>query len=115
MSIASLTIVGDPQLPSAAGRWEITSPVGTPPLRIFRRTLLLRFVTGGLADGIRIDPEATSLKGEFSSYDYDALNPDEPALQAVPGDSGGAVVVALDAPRQVFEIRLSPGKASGAG
>jgi hypothetical protein len=89
--------------------------VGTPPLRIFRRILLLRFVTGGLADGIRIDPEATSLKGEFSSYNYDALNPDEPALKAVLSNSGDAVVVALDAPREVSEIRLSPGKASGAG
>ena len=115
MSIASVTTVGGTQLPSAAGRWEITSPVGTPPLRIFRRILLLRFVTGGLADGIRIDPEATSLKGKFSSYDYDALNPDEPALKAVLSNSGGAVVVALDAPRQVSEIRLSSGKASGAG
>ena len=89
--------------------------MGTPPLRIFRQILLLRFVTGGLADGIRIDPEATSLKGKFSSYDYDALNPDEPALQAVLSNSGDAVVVALDAPRQVSEIHLSPGKASGAG
>ena len=77
--------------------------------------MLLRFVTGGLADGIRIDHEATSLKGEFSSYDYDALNPDEPALKAVLSNSGGAVVVTLDAPRQVSEILLSSGKASGAG
>jgi len=115
MSIASVTTVGGTQLPSAAGRWEITSPVGTPPLRVFRQILLLRFVTGGLADGIRIDPEATSLKGKLFSYDYDALNPDEPALQAVLGSSGGAVVVELDAPRQVSEIHLSPGKASGAG
>ena len=83
MSIASLTTVGGTLLPSAAGRWEITSPVGTPPLRVFRRILLLRFATGGLADGIRIDPEATYLKGKFSPYDYDALNPDEPALEAV--------------------------------
>ena len=115
MSIASVTTVGGTQLPSAAGRWEITSPVGTPPLRIFRRILLLRFVTGELADGIRIDHEATSLKGKFSSYDYDALNPDEAALRAVLSNSGGAVVVTLDAPRQVSEILLSPGKASGAG
>jgi hypothetical protein len=114
MSIASLTTVGGTPLPSAAGRWEITSPVGTPPLRIFRRILLLRLVTGGLADGIRIDPEATSLKGKFSSYDYDALNPGEPALKAVLSNSGDAVVVALDAPRQVSEIRLPPGKATGA-
>jgi hypothetical protein len=115
MSIASLTTVGGTLLPSAAGRWEITSPVGTPPLRVFRRILLLRFATGGLADGIRIDPETTYLKGKFSPYDYDALNPDEPALEAVIGNSGGAVVVALDAPRQVSEIRLPPGKTSGAG
>jgi hypothetical protein len=115
MSLASVTTVGGTLLPSAAGRWDITSPVGTPPLRVFRRILLLRFVTGGLADGIRIDAEATSLKGRFSTYDYDALNPDEPALKALLSNSGDAVVVALDAPRQVSEIHLSSGKASGAG
>jgi hypothetical protein len=89
--------------------------VGTPPLRTFRQILHLRFVTGGVADGIRIDPEATSLKGKFFPYDYDALHPDEPALKALLSNSGGAVVVELDAPRQVSEIRLSSGKASGAG
>ena len=88
MSIASVTTVGGTQLPSAARTWEITSPAGTPPLRIFRQILLLRFVTGGLADGIRIDREATSLKGKFSSHDYDALNPEEPALKAVLSNSG---------------------------
>jgi len=75
----------------------------------------LRFVTGGLADGIRTDSEATSLKGTFSAYDYDALNPDVPVLKAPLSSFGGAVVVAVDAPRQVSEIRLSSGKASGAG
>ena len=54
--------------------------MGTLPLRVFRQILVLRFVTGGLADGIRIDSEATSLKGTFSAYDYDALNPDVSVL-----------------------------------
>jgi hypothetical protein len=63
--------------------------VGTLPLRVFRQILVLRFVTGGLADGIRIDSEATSLKGTFSAYDYDALNPDVPVLKAPLSSSGG--------------------------
>jgi hypothetical protein len=61
MSIASVTTVGGTAPSSVAGRWEVTSPVGTLPLRVFRQILVLRFVTGGLADGIRIDSEATSL------------------------------------------------------
>lgn len=115
MSIASVTTIGGTLLPSATGRWEVTSPVGALPLRFFRRALVLRFVTGGIADGIHIDSNATTLKGTFSSYDYDALNPGEPALEALLTESGGAVIVALDAPRQVCQIRLSPGKASGLG
>ena len=115
MSIAAVTTVGGTLLSSAAGRWEVTSPVGTLPLRVFRQILVLRFATWGLADGIRIDQKATSLKGTFSSFDYDALNPDEPALEALLSSSGGTVVVALDAPRQVSEIRLSSAKVSGAG
>ena len=115
MSTASVTTVGETIAPSFAGKWAITSPVGTAPLRFFRRTLVLRFATGGLADGIRIDPDATSLKGTFSSYDYDALNPDEPSLKAQSSGSGGSVIVALDAPRQVSRIRLTSGKISGTG
>lgn len=115
MSIASVTTIGGPPLPSATGRWEVTSPVGALPLRFFRRTLRLRFVTGGIADGIRINSNATTFKGTFSSYDYDAQNPSEPTLEALLTGSGGAVIVALDAPRQVSQVRLSPGKASGLG
>src|SRR5829696_7064273 len=115
MSIASVTTIGGTPLPSATGRWEVTSPVGVLPLRFFQRALILRFVTEGVADGIQIDSNATTLKGTFSSYDYDALSPSEPALKALVTGSGGAVIVALDAPRQVRQVRLSPGKVSGLG
>src|SRR5829696_4363804 len=115
MSIASVTTIGGPPLLSTTGRWEVTSPVGTPPLRFFRQILVLRFVTGGVADGIRIDSNATSLTGTFASYDYDATNPDEPALKALMSGSGRAVVVALDAPRRVSKVGLSSGKVTGEG
>jgi len=113
MSIASVTTIEGNLLPSTTGRWEVTSPVGALPLRVFRQALVLRFETRGLADGIRIDYDATSLKGTFSSFDYDVLNPGEPTLKALLSDSGEAVIVALDAPRQVVQIRLSSGKVSG--
>lgn len=113
MSLASVTLVGKIPPLSAPEGLEITSPVGASPLRVFRQTLLLRFATGGTADGIRIDPDATSLQGTFSQYDYDALNPDEPALKALRSASGGAVVLALDAPRRVSRISLVSGKVSG--
>ncbi len=115
MSIASVTTIGGTPPSSTTGRWEVTSPVGASPLRVFRQVLVLRFVTGGIADDIRIDPNATSLKGTFSSFGYDALNPGEPGLEAVLSGSGGAVVVALDAPRQVSQIQLISGRASGTG
>jgi hypothetical protein len=115
MSLASVTTIGGTVPPATAGRWEVTSPVRFPPLRFFRRTLILRFATGGITDGIRIESDATTLKGTFSSFDYDALNPGESALKALLSSSGGAVIVVLDAPRQVRQVRLSAGKASGSG
>ena len=48
------------------------------------------------------------MKGKFTSHNYDALNPYGPALQAVLSNSGDAVVVALDAPRQTDQTTTIP-------
>ncbi|HEX6070838.1 MAG TPA: hypothetical protein VFZ18_13475 [Longimicrobiaceae bacterium] len=84
---------------------EITPPIGSPPLRIFRRTLHFRIPTGGAAEALEIDPEAT-LRASFAALDYDALDADEPALRATVGSLAGGVVVTLDAPRRVLRVTL---------
>jgi hypothetical protein len=84
--------------------------VGTLPLRVFRQILVLRFVTGGLADGIRIDSEATSLKGTFSAYDYDALNPDVPVLKAPLSSFGGRWMRRDRFPRSAFRPARRPAR-----
>jgi hypothetical protein len=79
MSIASVTTVGGlrPHRSPEGGRlrrlWDV-APAGLST----DSGLALR--NRGLADGIRIGSEATSLKGTFSAYDYDALNPDVSVL-----------------------------------
>lgn len=100
------------QLSASAGgtagalqRQEITPPIGTPPLRIFRRTLHFRISTGGSAEALEIDSDAT-LRGSFAALDYDALDADEPALRATVGSLAGGVVVTLDAPRRVLRVTL---------
>ena len=104
------TVEGNP-LQSATGLWQITSPTGEPPLRFFRRVARLRFETGGMADRIEVDHGATTLKAAFGPFDYDALSPSDESLEARLAASGGTVIVTLDAPRRVNEVRLSPGKA----
>jgi hypothetical protein len=86
-------------------RQEVTPPIGTPPLRIFRRTLHFRIPTGGAAESLEIDPEAT-LRATFAALDYDALDADEPALRATVGTLAGGVVVTLDAPRRVLRVTM---------
>lgn len=110
---STTTIEGDP-LGSIPGRWQISSPVGAPPLRFFRRAACLRFETGGTADGIRIvGPEATTLKAVFGPMDYDALGQIKTPLKASLTDSGGTVIVELEAPRQVRRVGLRSSAASG--
>lgn len=114
MNITAVT-TGDGSSRPATGRWTVDSPVDAPPLRFFRRVVYLRFETGGVADGIRVDPDATNLKATFHPYDYDALSPAEPALEASLTNSGGAVIATLDAARQVSQVRLAPRAVSGSG
>ena len=112
MNITSVTIEDGSSRP-AAGRWPVESPVETPPLRFFREVVCLRFETGGAADGIRVDAEAITLRAAFLPYDYDALDPGDPALEASVAESGGTVKVTLDAPRQVSWVRLASTVALG--
>jgi hypothetical protein len=68
-----------------------------------------------MADRIAIDLESPTLEAVFEPYDYDALSQSKTSLEASLTDSGGAVIVALEAPRQVRQVRLSPGTAPGSG
>ena len=86
---------------------------GAKPLQVFRQILTLRFETGGAADGIALNPEATILRATFGSMDFDALDPDEPALRASLAESGGRVFATLDAPRQVVQVALTSKVVSG--
>jgi hypothetical protein len=115
MNITSATTVESDSPQPATGRWQVASLVEAPPLRFFRRVVRLRFETGGMADRLSIDAKTTTLKAVFQPYDYDALNPGEPSLKALLSASDEAVIVTLDAPRQVKQVRLSPGSVPGPG
>jgi hypothetical protein len=92
---------------TAAGRWEVTTPRDLARGRIFRRVVRLRFETHGLADAIAVDPAQTALEASFAPYEADALLAGPLAATL---SSGGttAVVVQLDAPRQVRSVKLKP-------
>jgi hypothetical protein len=113
MNVTPITTTESNPVRSVPGRWQITSPVGAPPLRFFRRAACLCFETGGIADRIRTDLESPILEAVFEPYDYDALSQSKTSLRASLTDSeGGAVIVALEAPRQVREVHLSPDTAA---
>jgi len=68
-----------------------------------------------MADGISIDRGSTTLKAAFRPCDYDALSQSKTSLNASLTASSGAVVVALEAPRQVRRVSLVSGTAPGSG
>ncbi len=79
------------------------------PGRIFRDTLYLRFGPVIFGEELIIDPVATTLKANFSSYKYDALSVNETALRAkIESFSSGGVKVILDAPRRVISVSVNP-------
>jgi len=84
---------------------EVKTVVDEPPLRFFREVVSLRFTTGRMADRIAIqnnDDEIPTFTGVFNYYDYSLASPTESLTL-----SDEAVIVTLDAPRQVREIHLS--------
>src|SRR3990170_5226151 len=99
MNVTSITTTESNPVRSLPGRWQITSPVGAPPLLFFRRAACLRFETGGMADRISIDRESTTLEAVFRPCDYDALSQSKTSLKASLTASSGTVIVALEAPR----------------
>lgn len=97
-----------------AGLWLIADAVGEAPARVFRQELYLQFVLDGYADGILISEAQTRLRGRFLPYDYDARQVDKPALMAQLRNVDNAVLVQLDAPRQLRAVHLSSAIAPGA-
>lgn len=96
----------------------IVTPVGDPPLRVFRQVLFIRFATGGLAEQVDIVSELTVLQGRFRPYDYDALNTEITELQAHVerlSSDGFTLVVELDAPRRMTQVRLRSGRVTASG
>ncbi|GAK58625.1 hypothetical protein U27_05599 [Candidatus Vecturithrix granuli] len=104
MQIQNVAINRNGALQSAVRQWQLISPVTVPPLQVFQKVVYLRFVTDGVADQISIDEEATTLRAVFQPYDYDAITQSEPTLRALRTSSEGAVIVTLDAPRQVRQV-----------
>jgi hypothetical protein len=90
---------------------EIKTVIDEPPVRFFREVVSLRFTTGGMADRIAIqnnDDEAATFTGVFNCYDYSLASLTESLTL-----SDEAVIVTLDAPRQVREIHLPAVKIPG--
>jgi hypothetical protein len=87
----------------------LLSPVEQPPLRFFRQVRYLR-LTCGDADRIVLDDRTTVLRATFQPHNYNAVPSGSP-LTATRRVVDGAIVVSLDAPRQVQRLRLSPSKA----
>lgn len=91
-----------------AGRtWQVLTPAGAPPLRFFRQVLYLRFASGGMAERILVDADATRFEATFQPYSYDACGAPPAGLAADLDDHQGAVIVTLDAPRHVQDVSLS--------
>lgn len=108
----SMTVGGERV--SGAQTWLLDGVVGEGTQRVFRQVLYLRFGLDGYADAIRIVPAQTQVRGRFLAYDYDAKSVANPALAAQLSNADNAVVVQLDAPRQLRTVRLSNTLAPGA-
>lgn len=115
MQVAHVTTSIGGALVLAARRWEVLTPVGEPPQRVFRQVLYLRFAMNSEADGIRIDQEKTAWHGVFEPHTYNAVNTGSavPAAKLAPLGQG-SVKVELDAPRQVIGVQLVSALALGA-
>lgn len=114
MNLSRLSISLGGNLLAAPQQWPVLSPLTfAPTLVVFRQVLYLRLSTGG-ADRIIVEVDDGLLQGSFQSFDYDACSPGEPTLAATKTAlAAQTVLVALDAPRVVREVRLSPSPAPG--
>ena len=83
MNITSVLATQKSEPETALTLWPVREPVGEPPLRFYRQVWYLRFAPGEATAQLSVDIDASALKGLFSVYDYDARNPDEPALEAI--------------------------------
>jgi hypothetical protein len=100
------------QIVPGIGERQVTTVVGSPPVRVFRTTFTLRFATAG-ADEVVLDAGNVRLSGTFKPFDYDARSQVGPLGASLTGSA--PVVARLDAPRQVQRVQLPNAKAdSGA-
>lgn len=113
MEISQISTTVDGTQMSGAQTWLIDGAVGEAPQRLFRQVLYLRFALDGNADGLMIWPAQSRLRGRFLAYDYDAKQVANPALAAQLTNAGNAVLVHLDAPRQLRTVHLSNALAPG--
>ena len=87
---------------------EVTSTVAVGAVHFFRQNILLTFATSDIENRIVVNTNATTLKANFQPYDYDVLDTQtESLLAATVTNSSEAVIIALNAPRTVRQVKLS--------
>jgi hypothetical protein len=92
------------------GTFDVTTPVGSPPVRRFRQVVALTLPTGPAGDRLELDLASTRLRATFEPFVYDALAPGP--LQGTKVVQGSAVVVTLDAPRAFGVLELTASAAA---
>ncbi len=88
----------------------LTTSVTEPQATVFRETTFLRFGPVGFGEALVIQPEATSFKGNFSNYDYNALTVNVSSLKTTPVQFGKGVKITFATPRHIKYIRIRPTK-----
>ena len=114
MQVTQVSMTVDGEGVSGVQTWLIDGAVGEGPQRLFRQVLYVRFVLDGHADGLMLVPAQTKLRGHFLPYEYDAKAGTNPTLAAQIKTVGNALLVELDAPRQLRAVHLSNAFAPGA-
>ncbi|MEZ4868449.1 MAG: hypothetical protein R3C14_44380 [Caldilineaceae bacterium] len=108
MKITQVAATPGGALGNAVKEWDVVSAVGELPLRTFRQVLYLRFVTGGDADGLRIDSAQCRLQANFKAITQNAKSNTIPSLAATFTNGGpNTVRVEWDAPYQVRQVQLA--------
>lgn len=117
MDITSIATSKGGALQSAAQTWPVTAGAQANARTVYRAVLFMRFPTEGKADRIVVSPSDAVLTGAFEPLEYNVLESGGPAPAAQMTDVGSAingVIVRLEAPRQVIQVRLSNSVANGA-